>query len=478
MALQHNVGLSLIFRLELENSGTTFGKLASIIGEAGGDIIAVDVIRVSRETVIRDVTINVFDRAHGQQIVSALEAAPGIKVINVSDRTFLMHLGGKVEVSPKIRVKNRDDLSRVYTPHVARVCEAIHQDPSKAFQLTIKRNTVAVVSDGTAVLGLGDIGPYAAMPVMEGKAMLFKQFAGVDAFPICLDTKDPDEIVRIVKAIAPAFGGINLEDISSPRCFEIEERLKEELDIPVFHDDQHGTAVVLLAGLINAAKVVAKRLEDLKVVVVGIGAAGVACTKIILAAGVKNVIGVDRVGILSRNEHYENPMWSWYAANTNPDNITGTLSDAIKGADVFIGLSGPGVLTVEHIKSMAKDPIVFAMANPTPEIDPEAAEPYVRVMATGRSDYPNQINNVLCFPGIFKGALECRARTINEEMKLAAARAIASVVSEEELSEQYIIPSVFNKKVAEAVSRAVIEAAYSSGVARREGLDTGSNNNF
>ncbi|MFC4768513.1 NAD-dependent malic enzyme [Effusibacillus consociatus] len=476
MALQHNVGLSLIFRLELENSSTTFGKLASIIGEAGGDIIAVDVIRVSKETVIRDVNINVFDREHGQKIVNALDAAPGIKVINVSDRTFLMHIGGKVEVTPKIKVKNRDDLSRVYTPHVARVCQAIHEDPSKAFQLTIKRNTVAVVSDGTAVLGLGDIGPYAAMPVMEGKAMLFKQFAGVDSFPICLDTKDPDEIVRIVKAIAPAFGGINLEDISSPRCFEIEERLKEELDIPVFHDDQHGTAVVLLAGLINAAKVVGKRLKDLKVVVVGIGAAGVACSKMVLAAGVKNIIGVDRVGILNRNQDYDNNMWDWYAKNTNPLNLTGTLDDAIQGADVFIGLSGPGVLKVEHLKSMAKDPIVFAMANPNPEIDPEEAEPYVRVMATGRSDYPNQINNVLCFPGIFKGALECRASTINEEMKLAAARAIASVVTDEELSEHYIIPSVFNKRVAEVVSKAVIEAAYDTGVARRG--DVTSNNNF
>ncbi len=478
MALQHNLGLSLIFRLELENSSATFGKLAAIIGETGGDIIAVDVIRVSKETVIRDVTVNVFDNEHGRKIVSALESTTGIKVINVSDQTFLMHIGGKVEVTPKIQVKNRDDLSRVYTPHVARVCEAIHADPSKAFQLTIKRNTVAVVSDGTAVLGLGDIGPYAAMPVMEGKAMLFKQFSDVDAFPICLDTKDPDEIVRIVKAIAPAFGGINLEDISSPRCFEIEERLKEELDIPVFHDDQHGTAVVLLAGLINAAKLVNKRMEDLKVVVVGIGAAGVACSKMILAAGVTNVIGVDRPGIISRSQVYDNPMWQWYAENTNPQNVTGTLDDAIRGADVFVGLSGPGVLKVEHIRSMGKDPIVFAMANPTPEINPEEAAPYVRVMATGRSDYPNQINNVLCFPGIFKGALACRATTINEEMKLAAARAIAAVVKDEELSEHYIIPSVFNKKVADAVSKAVVEAAYQTGVARRERWEIGSNDNF
>jgi malate dehydrogenase (oxaloacetate-decarboxylating) len=467
MAIQHSSGLSLIFRLELENSSTTFGKLASIIGEAGGDIIAVDVISVAKDTVIRDITVTVLDREHGRNLSKALDNTPGIRVINVSDRTFLMHLGGKIEITPKIRIKNRDELSRVYTPHVARVCEAIHEDPYKAFKLTIKRNTVAVVSDGTAVLGLGDIGPHAAMPVMEGKAMLFKQFGGVDAFPICLDTKDPDEIVRIVKAIAPAFGGINLEDISSPRCFEIEQRLQEELDIPVFHDDQHGTAVVLLAGLMNAAKLVGKRLEDLKVVVVGIGAAGVACTKMILLAGCRNVIGVDRDGIISRHKTYDRPIWQWYAENTNPENVQGTLDDAIQGADVFIGVSGPGVLTVDHLKKMAKDPIVFAMANPVPEIAPEVAEPYVRVMATGRSDYPNQINNVLVFPGIFKGALECRARTINEEMKLAAAKAIASVVSDDELHESYIIPSVFNKKVAELVARAVKQAAYETGVARR-----------
>lgn len=478
MAIQHTAGLSLIFRLELENTSTTFGQLASTIGESGGDIVAVDVISVQKDKVVRDLTVNVVNREQGYKLTDALNKHEGIRVVNVSDRTFLMHIGGKIEVNSKVRVKNRDDLSRVYTPHVARVCQAIHEDPSKAYQLTIKRNTVAVVSDGTAVLGLGDIGPYAAMPVMEGKAMLFKQFAGVDAFPICLDTKDPDEIVKIVKSIAPAFGGINLEDISSPRCFDIERRLQEELDIPVFHDDQHGTAVVLLAALLNAAKVVQKKLEDVKVVVVGIGAAGVACTKMMQLAGIREIVGVDRVGVLSRSESYENPMWQWYAQNTNPNQITGTLVDAIRGADVFVGLSGPGVLTVEHIQTMAKDPIVFAMANPAPEIEPEVAEPYVRVMATGRSDYPNQINNVLCFPGIFKGALDCRASTINEEMKLAAARAIASSVGDDEVSEHYIIPSVFNKKVAEAVSQAVMEAAYESGVARRERRDMVTNTNF
>ncbi|MBX5437306.1 MAG: NAD-dependent malic enzyme [Alicyclobacillaceae bacterium] len=459
-------GLSLILRLEIDTSAA-FSEIASAIGEAGGDIIAVDVIHVGKQRVIRDVTVNVHNEAHRERVVESLSKRPGIKVINVSDRTFLLHLGGKIEVQAKTPVKNRDDLSRVYTPGVARVCLAIQEDPMKAFQLTIKRNTVAVVTDGTAVLGLGDIGPEAALPVMEGKAMLFKQFADVDAFPICLDTKDPDEIVHIVKALAPGFGGINLEDISSPRCFEIEERLKQELDIPVFHDDQHGTAVVLLAALLNAVKIVGKRLEDLQVVVCGIGAAGIACTKILMAAGVRNIIGVDRQGIIEAGREYDNPMWSWYAAHTNPERRKGGIMEAIQGADAFIGVSGPGVLTVEHLKRMAKDPIVFAMANPNPEISPEEAEPYVRILATGRSDYPNQINNVLCFPGIFRGALDVRATDITEEMKLAAAHAIAGCVPADQLNEQYIVPSVFNKNVVKAVSRAVADAAHRSGVARR-----------
>lgn len=467
VSIQQTNGLSLILRLKIHSS-SAFSEVASAIGEAGGDIIAVDVIHVGKDHVIRDITVNVHNEAHRERVVESLSRRPGIQVINVSDRTFLMHLGGKIEVQPKLPVKNRDDLSRVYTPGVARICEEIHRDPSKAFQLTIKRNTVAVVSDGTAVLGLGDIGPEAALPVMEGKAMLFKQFAGVDAFPICLNTKDPDEIVAIVKAIAPAFGGINLEDISSPRCFEIEERLREELDIPVFHDDQHGTAVVFLAGLLNAVKIVGKRMEDLRVVVCGIGAAGIACTRILQAAGVQNIIGVDKAGIIEKNKAYDNPMWAWYAQHSNPEGRTGDLAAAIKGADVFLGVSGPGVLKVEHLKSMARDPIVFAMANPIPEIAPEEAEPYVRVLATGRSDYPNQINNVLCFPGIFRGALKARAREINEEMKLAAAHAIASCVPEDQLNEQYIVPTAFNTNVVKAVSRAVTEAAYRTGVARRE----------
>lgn len=471
----HRLGrMRLILRLEIQNSGSIFSHLATAIGATGGDILAVDTIQSRKDVQIRDVQIGVNDKAHGDLVIQAITALPGVRVINVSDRIFLAHLGGKIEVTPKQPVKTRDDLSMVYTPGVAEVCKAIHNDPNKAYTLTIKRNTVAVVTDGTAVLGLGDIGPAAAMPVMEGKAMLFKQFAGVDAFPICLDTKDPDEIVKIVKALAPTFGGINLEDIASPRCFEIEERLKEEVDIPVFHDDQHGTAAVVLAGLINAAKVVGKPLEALKVVVIGVGAAGVAISKALMAAGVTDIVGVDRAGIIERGKEYPtNKMWQWYAEHTNPRDLHGDLGKAVDGADVVIGVSGPGVLKVEHVKAMAKDPIVFAMANPTPEIDPEEAAPYVRVMATGRSDYPNQINNLLCFPGIFRGALECRARQINDAMKLAAAKAIASVVSDEELHEEYIIPSVFNQKVAEVVAKAVEEAAYESGVARRNRRSTG-----
>lgn len=467
MAIPAGGSYSIILRLEIDLA-TTFVNIATTINDAGGDIIAVDMISTGKNSTVRDITVNVFDQNHHERVTEAVKKIPGVELVNVSDRTFLMHIGGKIEVKPKVPVKNRDDLSRVYTPGVARVCTAIHEDPSKAFSLTIKRNTVAVVSDGTAVLGLGDIGPLAAMPVMEGKAMLFKQMAGVDSFPICLDTKDTEEIIKIVKAIAPAFGGINLEDISSPRCFEIEERLKNELDIPVFHDDQHGTAVVMMAGLINALKIVDKKMEDIKVVFSGAGAAGIACTKILMAAGAKNIIGVTRsAGALYKGGTYTNPMYQWYADNTNPNNVQGSMADIIEGADVFIGLSGPGVLKVEDVKKMAKDPIVFAMANPVPEIDPEEAAPYVRVMATGRSDFPNQINNVLCFPGIFRGALDCRATTINEEMKLAAAHAIASIIGEDELNEQYIIPSVFNTRVVESVRDQVIRAAIETKVARR-----------
>jgi malate dehydrogenase (oxaloacetate-decarboxylating) len=386
-----------------------------------------------------------------------------------------MHLGGKIEVRSRMQLRTRDDLSMAYTPGVARVCRAIADDPERACNLTIKRNTVAVVSDGTAVLGLGDIGPRAAMPVMEGKAMLFKEFAKVDAFPICLDTKDVDQIVETVKNLAPGFGGINLEDISAPRCFEIEERLKEELDIPVFHDDQHGTAVVTLAALINALKIVGKKIEDLQIVVNGIGAAGVACAKIMMAAGATNIVGCDSKGIVHEGREGLNPAKQWFAEHTNPDGRTGDLSDAVRGADLFLGLSVPGVLTVEHLESMNQDPIVFAMANPDPEIRPERAFGHARIIATGRSDYPNQINNVLCFPGIFRGALDVRAHEINEDMKLAAAEAIAGVIPPKELSEDYIIPSVFDERVAPAVAEAVAEKAKESGMARRvqERAETG-----
>jgi malate dehydrogenase (oxaloacetate-decarboxylating) len=468
-----SVSYSSTLRVKLSTKTGTLGELTMAMGRAGADIGAIDIASVTRDAITRDITFTAASEEHVREITEAVRDVDGVEVVNVSDRTFLLHLGGKIEVVSKIPLKTRNDLSMAYTPGVARVCEAIHRDPEKVFTLTIKRNTVAVVTDGTAVLGLGDIGPAAAMPVMEGKAMLFKEFAGVDAFPICLSTKDPDEIVRTIKTIATAFGGINLEDISAPRCFEIEERLKEELDIPVFHDDQHGTAVVVLAALINAAKIVGKRMEDLKVVVNGTGAAGVACTKIIMAAGVTNVVGCDQNGVLyrGRREHM-NWIKDWYAQNTNPDNVQGTVHDAMRGADVFLGLSVPGVINVEDLKAMNDKPIVFAMANPTPEIMPEDAEPYVAVMATGRSDYPNQINNVLCFPGIFKGALACRASRINEEMKLAAAHAIAGLITDTELHPEYIIPSVFDKRVAEAVSKGVEEAAYQTGVARRERAHT------
>lgn len=464
-----NASYSLTLRVRIHNQPGKLGEVTTAIGKAGGDIEGIDIVSVGRDHLIRDITVNAASENHDKEIVAAVSDIDGVEVVNVSDRTFLMHLGGKIEIVSKVPLKTRSDLSMAYTPGVARVCKAIQKDPEKRFNLTIKKNTVAVVSDGTAVLGLGDIGPAAAMPVMEGKCQLFKEFGGVDAFPICLNTKDPHEIVQTVKNIAVAFGGINLEDISAPRCFEIEERLKEELNIPVFHDDQHGTAVVVLAALINALKITGKRMEDIKLVVNGIGAAGVACSKIVMAAGVKNIIGCDTTGAIYQDRK-ENMNWvkDWYARNTNPDKEQGTVHDVIKGADVFFGLSAPGLLTASDLDTMAKDPIVFAMANPIPEIMPEDAEGHVAVMATGRSDYPNQINNVLCFPGIFRGALNCRASRINEAMKLAAAHAIAETIAEEELHPDYIIPSVFDRRVVEAVAARVEDAAYSSGVARRD----------
>jgi malate dehydrogenase (oxaloacetate-decarboxylating) len=470
-----NASYSLTLRVKIQNKPGKLGEITTAIGRTGGDIEGIDIVSVGKDFLLRDITVNAYSESHDAEIVRAVRDIDGVDVVNTSDRTFLMHLGGKIEMVSKVPLKTRSDLSMAYTPGVARVCEAIAKDPEKVHTLTIKKNTVAIVSDGTAVLGLGDIGPAAAMPVMEGKAQLFKEFGGVDAFPICLNTKDPDEIVNTIKNISVAFGGINLEDISAPRCFQIEERLQEELDIPVFHDDQHGTAVVVLAALINALKIVRKEMKDVKVVVNGIGAAGVACSKIVMAAGVKNLVGCDTSGALYEGRT-ENMNWvkDWFARNTNPNKEKGSIHDVIKGADVFFGLSAPKVIDENDLKAMAKDPIVFAMANPTPEIMPEDAVDLVAVMATGRSDYPNQINNVLCFPGIFRGALNCRASRINEEMKLAAAHAIAGIITEDELHPDYIIPSVFDRRVSEAVAREVEQAAYDTGVARREKTDSDS----
>jgi malate dehydrogenase (oxaloacetate-decarboxylating) len=455
-------------RLDIKNTPGMLGKVTSAIGKAGGDIGAIDLVEVGKGTMTRDITFKARDDRHGTQVVDRIRAVAGVSVINVSDRTFLMHLGGKIEVKGKISVKNRDDLSMAYTPGVARVCMAIHHDPEKAYALTIKHNTVAVVTDGSAVLGLGDIGPSGAQPVMEGKALIFKDFAGVDAFPICLATKDVDEIVMIVKAIAPVFGGINLEDISAPRCFEIEERLQRDLDIPVFHDDQHGTAVVVLAAILNALKVVKKKLPDARIVFTGAGASGIATAKLLMKAGARHIIGCDRAGAIYQGRvENMNSMKTWFAEHTNPKRVRGTAGDALQGADIFIGLSGPGVVSLKDVKAMNRDAIVFAMANPTPEIQPEEAGPYVRVMATGRSDYPNQINNSCCFPGFFRGMLDVRARSVNDEMKLAAAHALAGIVAKSELSEEYITPSMFDARVVPAVSSAVAEAAIKTGVARR-----------
>src|SRR6266702_1562423 len=459
---------SLTMRVQIANKPGMLGKVTSAIGEAGGDIGAIDLVEAGSQFITRDISCNASDEGHGQRITAAVKTVDGVTVKNVSDRTFLMHLGGKIEVNGKVSVKTRDDLSMAYTPGVARVCMAIHHDPEKAYTLTIKQNTVAVVSDGSAVLGLGDIGPNGAQPVMEGKALIFKAFAGVDAFPLCLNTKSVDEIVMIVKAIAPVFGGINLEDISAPRCFEIEERLQRELDIPVFHDVQHGTAVVVLAALINALKVVGKKLSDVRIVFTGAGASGIATAKLLMLEGARHIIGCDRAGAIYRGRTDNmNSMKQWFAEHTNPEGLRGSAGDALKGADVFIGLSGPGVVSLKDIQAMNRDPIIFAMANPTPEIMPEEAGPYVRVMATGRSDYPNQINNSCCFPGFFRGMLDVRARRVNDEMKLAAAHALAAIVSKGELSEEYITPSMFDGRVVPAVAAAVAEAASRTGVARR-----------
>ena len=460
---------SLTLRVELPSRpGGVLGKVTAAITRAGGSIVAVDTVDAKGDRTLREITVECSGVEHRGQVITAVQSVRAAKVVEITDRTFEVHRGGKIHTGLNIPVKTRDDLSMAYTPGVARVCSAIAENRQKAFKYTIKANTVAVVSDGTAVLGLGDIGPEAAMPVMEGKSMLFREFAGVDAFPICLNTKDVDEIVETVERISPTFGGINLEDISSPRCFEIEQRLQESLDIPVFHDDQHGTAIVTLAALINSCRLTGREMEDLEVLMVGAGAAGVAVAKILMDAGVTSIVACDRYGAIhTGRDDYEagsmNTPKRWLAENTNPGRRDGSPRQVIEGTDLFVGLSGPGIVDAADLQRMNPEPFVFAMANPNPEVKPEEAAPHVRVMATGRSDYPNQINNVLAFPGVFRGALDARATAISEEMKLAAAEGIASVVEDDELDEDYIIPSVFNRDVSQAVASAVREVAERSG---------------
>jgi malate dehydrogenase (oxaloacetate-decarboxylating) len=449
----------------MANRPGMLGELATAIGKVGGNITAIGGFDVRGAHLDEDVIVNCSGEEHIQRVRQAVEGIDGVEIVQFSDRTFLMHDGGKIEVLARMPILDNDDLSMAYTPGVARVCNAIAADKHRVHDLTIKRNTVAIVTDGTAVLGLGDIGPEASLPVMEGKALLFKNFAGVDAFPICLDVSTAEEIIETVVRIAPVFGGINLEDIAAPACFEIEDRLKELLDIPVFHDDQHGTAVVALAALQNALRIVDKPMTDLKVVIAGVGAAGVAISKILLEAGVAQIIGVDRKGAIWEGRDDLNVAKLWFAEHTNPDRLEGTLSEILPGADVFVGVSGPGLITAADLRTMASDPIVFAMANPDPEIRPEEADGLAAVIATGRSDYPNQINNVLAFPGIFRGALDVAATSITEGMKLAAARAIAEVVGDD-VRPDYIVPSVFDTRVGPLVAEYVAEAAVAEGVCR------------
>lgn len=469
MTISTSPSNTIIIRATWPNKPGRFAKIAQTIAKKGGNLGSIDIVAIDQDYITRDITVECRNPEHEKEIVAAVKSIEGVEIENISDRVFLLHMGGKITVENKVSVRTRQALSMAYTPGVARVCTAIHKDKRLVHILTIKKNSVAIVTDGTAVLGLGDIGPEAAMPVMEGKAMLFKEFGEVDAYPICLNTKDVDEIIKTVRHISAGFGGINLEDISAPRCFIIEERLKQELEIPVFHDDQHGTAVVVLAGLINALKIYKKQFREIKIVVCGAGAAGVAIVKILKRAGARNFIVCDRNGIIYKGrKEGMNFMKEWLAQQTNKERIKGDIVRASEGADVFIGVSGPDVFPVKALKKMKKKPVIFAMSNPVPEIMPEEAEPYAGIIATGRSDYPNQINNVLCFPGMFRGALDCRAREINEEMKIAAAKAIASQVKESELHDEYIIPSVFNPHVARDVARAVIKAALKTGVAKRQ----------
>jgi malate dehydrogenase (oxaloacetate-decarboxylating) len=460
-----NASYSITMRLHLDpDDPRAVGHVTTAIGEADGIVVAMDFVETVGDTMVVDVTANAWDGAHAESIRIAVDALEGVDVHRFSDRTFLLHLKGKLEVRSTVPLKTRDDLSMAYTPGVARVCLAIAEDPDDARSLTIKGNTVAIVSDGSAVLGLGDIGPEAAMPVMEGKAVLFKRFAGIDAWPVCINATTADEIVAVVEAIAPAYGGINLEDIAAPKCFEVEERLKASLQIPVFHDDQHGTAIVVLAAMHNALRIVGKELRDLTVAMSGAGAAGVAIAKLLLREGIGDILVADRAGILDGDQQNLDGSKAWLAANTNQQKRTGSLRDAVRGADVFIGVSGPNVLDPSDIGTMATDPIVFALANPDPEVDPVGAGEYAAVVATGRSDYPNQINNVLAFPGVFRGALDARARFITEEMKVAAAHALADVIKPEELRATYIIPSPFDERVVSAVAAAVRDEAKRAAV--------------
>ncbi len=457
---------SVRIRVRMENRPGMLGELAIAIGAVGANISALQGFEVKTASLDEDVVVNCASEAHQEQVRAAVEGIDGIQILEFEDRTFHMHEGGKIEVLSLAPVRDVEDLSMAYTPGVARVCMEIAKNPPAAHRYTIKKNTVAIVSDGTAVLGLGDIGPEGAMPVMEGKALLFKHFAGVDAFPICLNTKDPEEIIETVLRLEPTFGGINLEDIAAPGAFEVEERLDECMDIPVFHDDQHGTAIVTLAALENALKIVDKDMADLKVVVAGVGAAGVAVSKILMNAGVRNVIGADRQGAVHTSREGLNRSKQWFAENTNPEGLSGSLTQIMPGADVFIGLSGPNLIERSDVERMASNPIVFAMANPDPEIRPELIQDVAAVIATGRSDFPNQINNVLAFPGVFRGALDAGARRITENMKVAAARAIASTVEPDELAPDFIIPSVFNPRVSVAVAEACAETARADGVCR------------
>ncbi len=457
---------SVRIRVRMSNQPGMLGKVAIAIGEVGGNISALQGFEVKTASLDEDLVVNCTSEAHQEQVRTALEELDGIEILDFEDRTFRMHEGGKIEVLSLAPVRDVEDLSMAYTPGVARVCREIEKNPAAAHDYTIKKNTVAIVTDGTAVLGLGDIGPAAAMPVMEGKALLFKHFAGVDAFPVCLNTSDTEEIIETVKRLEPTFGGINLEDIAAPGAFEVEERLDAEMDIPVFHDDQHGTAIVTLAALENALRIVGKQMGDIKVVVAGVGAAGVAVSKILMNAGVVNIVGCDRQGAVHTGRDGLNDSKQWFAENTNPEGLTGSLASVMPDSDVFIGLSGPDLITVDDVASMASDPIVCAMANPDPEIRPELIADIAAVIATGRSDFPNQINNVLAFPGVFRGALDAGATRITENMKVAAARAIASVISAEELASDYIIPSVFHQGVAPAVAEACAAAAEADGVCR------------